>query len=46
VAYHNKTIFPKSVLSDIFQKTETDEKIKDNMKFKFDEKNNMTKYMP
>lgn len=46
VAYQNKTIFPKSVLSDIFQKTETDEKIKDNMKFKFDEKNNMTKYMP
>ena len=46
VAYHNKNIFTKSVLSDIFQKTETDEKIKDNMKFKFDEKNNLTKYMP
>lgn len=34
-AYRNQTIFPKSVLADIYEKTEKDELLCDLVKFKF-----------
>lgn len=45
-AFSNKEVFKKSVLGDIFELSESDIRFKGIVPFKFDEKHNMTKYMP
>lgn len=44
--YLNKDVFTNSMLEKLYEQTEKDEVVKGLIKFKFDEKHQMTKYIP